>query len=123
MNVYRGVEVQRHALLTLAVHEGERSALCCSHFTSQKIVPRIHLIRGWVGSRTSLIAYEKRKHLVSARNQKIPQCSLQRGHYIDHSFIFLVTVSTNGIGVGYISHNFKITHLSRSYIRIFCGSH
>jgi len=52
MKVDRGVEVQCHALLTLAVHEGE----CYGHFASQKIVPRIHLIRGWVGSRSSLVA-------------------------------------------------------------------
>ena len=123
MKVYRGVEVQRHALLTLAVHEGEQSALCYGHFISWKIVPRIHLIRGWMGSRTTLVAYAKRKSLVSARNQKIPQCSLQRGHYIDHSVIFLVTISTNGDGFSYVSQNFKITHLSRRYIRIFCGSH
>jgi len=56
---------------------------------------------------------------VFARKQKIPQCSLQPGHYIDHSAIFLVTIPTNGVGFGYVSQNFKKTRL----IRIFCGSH
>jgi hypothetical protein len=56
MNMYRGVEVQLHALLTLAVHESEQSALCYGHFTSQKMAPRIHLIRGWVVSSASLDA-------------------------------------------------------------------
>ena len=60
---------------------------------------------------------------MSARNQKIPQYSLQTGHYFDHSVIFLVTLSTNGVGFGYVCQNFKKTLLSRSYIRIFCGSH
>ena len=46
---------------------------------------------------------------MSARNQKIPQYSLQTGHYFDHSVIFLVTLSTNGVGFGYVCQNFKKT--------------
>jgi len=66
---------------------------------------------------------KRRGNPLSARNKKIPQCSLQHGHYIDHRVIFLVTIPTNGVGFDYVSQNFKKTHLIRSKIRIFCGSH
>jgi hypothetical protein len=49
-----GVEVQLHALLTLAPDGGEFSASRPSRFTLRERVLGIHWIGGWVGPRAGL---------------------------------------------------------------------
>jgi hypothetical protein len=49
MKTYRGVEVQIHIFLTLALDGGEWSASHFGHFILGERAPGIHWIRGWVG--------------------------------------------------------------------------
>jgi hypothetical protein len=47
--------------LTVALDEGEWSASCPSHFTSNERAPGTQCIGGWLGPRASLDAVVKRK--------------------------------------------------------------
>jgi hypothetical protein len=63
MKAYRGVDVQMHIFLTLALVGGEWSASHPCHFTPKEKAPNTHWIRGWVGPRASLDAVEQKKFL------------------------------------------------------------
>jgi len=60
MNVYGGVEVQRHLFLTSRLDCGEWSASLHGRLTPGESDLRSHWIGGWVGPRLSLDPYEDR---------------------------------------------------------------
>jgi hypothetical protein len=64
MKTYGGVELELHALLTLAVDGDEWSASRPDHFTPRERVPGVHWIGDWVGHRAGLDAVGNRPPVV-----------------------------------------------------------
>ena len=56
---YRGVKVQHHLFLTLALYGGEQSSSCLDWFTLAKGALATHWTEGWVGPTASLDVLEK----------------------------------------------------------------
>jgi hypothetical protein len=68
MKAYRGMKVYLHTFLTLALDNGDWSALWPSHITTRETADRIG---DWVDPKTDLEPLEKRKKCVPALSFKL----------------------------------------------------